>query len=145
LETDSLYFEIAGNGNSIRVEIVRSRDPGAIADDRYWLDAAISVKGGVFSGKFNACLVTTDFEPFKRELEALYQSLKGQAKFNTPESQVEITIDGDGMGKLNAQCSVMDHAGIGNTLEFEIDMDQTYVPGIIRQLDTIISTFKTRQ
>ena len=77
----------------------------------------------------------------KNELIKLYDELNGIAKFNTFESQVEIKIIGDGIGHLNAECKVMDIAGIGNKLEFEINFDQTHIPKILNQLEKINNRF----
>ena len=142
MNENSTYFEISENGNLIRIDILGLNYPNAEDDwDRNWLKSIISAKAGAFSGNFKADLMTTDFETFKNELTNLYDKLKGIATFNTLESQVDIKITGDGIGHLKAKCEVMDYAGIGNKLEFEIDFDQTQIPKIVNQLENIITKF----
>lgn len=109
--------------------------------DRNWLKSLVYVKAGVFSGSFKADLMTTDFESFKLQLAKLYDKLNGIATFKTLENQVEMKIIGDGIGHLKAECEVIDEAGFGNKLEFEIDFDQTHIPKILNQLEKITTKF----
>ena len=85
--------------------------------------------------------MTVDFVSFKNELSKLYDKLNGIATFQTLENQVYIKIFGNGIGHLNAKCVVMDDAGNGNRLEFEIDFDQTHIPKILNQLEKIVAKF----
>ncbi|WP_146185112.1 WapI family immunity protein [Flavobacterium pallidum] len=136
------YFEISANGSYIRIEIIEySYQSSETYWDGNWVNSNVSVKAGAFSGSFNACLMTIDFENFKNELVKLYEKLNGIAVFQTIESQVGIKIIGDGIGNLNAECIVLDNAGYGNILEFEINFDQSHIPKILNQLDKITVEF----
>ena len=135
---ENVYFEITESGNSIRIELIKYSHSNTEMDwDANWVRGFVKVKGGKFTGEFCAELMTIDFVNFKNELGKLYEKLNGIATFKTLESQVEITIIGDGIGHLIAKCKVMDKAGIGNKLEFEIDFDQTHIPKILNQLENI--------
>lgn len=136
------YFEISESGNLIRIELIGLNYPTAKLDwDRNWIRGFVKVKAGAFSGEFKADFITADFVDFKNELIKLYDKLNGIVTFKTLESQVEIKIVGDGIGHLNAECIVMDNAGNGNKLEFEISFDQTHIPKIINQLEKITNKF----
>lgn len=139
---ENIYFEISENGNFIRIELIKQSNPNAELDwDKNWLKGLVKVKAGVFSGEFKAEFMTVDFVSFKNELEKLYYKLNGIATFHTLESQVEIKIIGDGIGHLNAECEVLDYAGTGNKLIFEINFDQTHIPKILNQLEKITDRF----
>jgi len=132
------------SGDFVRIDVNGLKYPNAELDwDRNWLSSVISVKAGAFSGKFKANLMTTDFEIFKRELKIVYKNLDRAATFEGIESQVTINIKGDGIGHLNAKCWLMDFAGTGNELKFEIDFDQTQIPELINQLERITAEFPT--
>lgn len=136
------YFELVGGGNFIRIDLISLAHPNADIDwDRNWINSKVTVKAGGFSGQFECYLMTTDFERFKHELSRLYENLEGKALFTTIEGQVKINIKGDGLGHFEADCSVMDFAGTGNTLEFEINFDQTGIPEMVSQLNYITKTF----
>jgi hypothetical protein len=139
---ENIYFEISESRNFIRIELIKQSNPNAELDwDANWVKGFVKVKAGVFSGEFKAEFMTVDFVSFKNELEKLYYKLNGIATFHTLESQVEIKIIGDGIGHLNAECEVLDYAGTGNKLIFEINFDQTHIPKILNQLEKITNRF----
>lgn len=141
-DNETTYFELKDRGDFIRIELNSLNYPTAEHDwDRNWIKSKVIVKAGAFSGQFECDLMTTDFEKFKQDLSQLYEKLDGRASFDTREGQVTIKIKGDGIGHLNADCSLMDKAGIGNTLEFEINFDQTIIPEMVRQLENITRTY----
>ncbi len=109
--------------------------------DRNWIQAIVTVKAGAFSGQFKTELMTTDFYKFKQQFSRLYDNLDGMAIFDTIEGQINIKIKGDGIGHFEANCMVMDYAGTGNKLDFEIIFDQTIIPNIVGQLDNITKTY----
>ena len=142
MNDERTFFEISENGDLIRIELIGLNYPEAELDwDRNWIQTFVKVKAGKFTGEFKADFMTIDFINFKNELEILYSKLKGIATFQTLESQVEMKIIGDGIGHLKAECIVMDNAGIGNKLEFEINFDQTHIPKILNQLEKISIQF----
>ncbi len=142
MNEETAFFEISESGNFIRIDLIGLNHPNAELDwDKNWVKGFVKVKAGVFLGEFKADFMTTDFVSFKIELAKLYDNLNGIATFNTLESQVEIKIVGDGIGHLKAECEVMDYAGTGNKLEFEIDFDQTHIPKILNQLEKITDIF----
>ena len=142
---EELYFEITNGPDIIKIEPLRWTHSDAEIDwDKNWIQSRITVKGGAFRGQFNCDLMTTEFELFKRELKTLYSKLTGQATFKTLEGQIEIKIEGDGLGHLTIDCEAMDEAGIGNRLNIAMSCDQTQIPDYLRQLDKIIKEFPIR-
>ena len=141
-DNESIYFELKDSGDFIRIELINLNYPNAELDwDRNWIKSKVIVRAGGFSGQFQCDLMTTDFERFKQSLSQLYDKLDGTASFDTIEGQIEIKINGDGIGHFEADCSVMDDAGMGNKLDFEINFDQTIIPEMVRQLNNITKTF----
>ena len=139
---ENTYFEISESGNFIRIELLKLSHLNAEMDwDANWIKGFVKVKAGGFNGEFNAEFMTVDFISFKTELTKLYDKLNGIASFQTLENQVDIKIKGDGIGHLNAECEVMDFAGMGNKLIFEINFDQTHIPKLLNELGKIISKF----
>ncbi len=53
------------------------------------------------------------------------------------EGWLRIDVEGDGKGHFHATCEAMDRAGTGNRLRFAVDFDQTELPAMIRDLDSI--------
>lgn len=74
------------------------RTPTGDYYDDNWLTADISVHCGAFQGRFAAALLTHELQTFHDQLAALYQSLSGNAAFNTLEGQLALSVTGDGRG-----------------------------------------------
>jgi hypothetical protein len=55
-----------------------------------------------------------------------------------------MVFSGDGLGHINIDCKARDEAGIGNTLKFELAIDQTEIQGLIYQLDEILKAFPVK-
>ena len=57
------------------------------------------------------------------------------------EGQLTVALTGNGLGHIEVTGTALDHAGIGNTLAFHFDVDQTYLPGVLGGLDAVIGRF----
>ena len=142
---DEIYFEITDGPDIIRVEPLQWSHPNADNDwDRKWIQSRITIKGGAFRGQFGCDLILSDFESFKNELRKAYDNLEETVTFKTLEGQIEIKCVGDGLGHFEVDCEVMDEAGIGNTLNVTMSFDQTAIPELVRQLDTISNKFSIK-
>ncbi len=144
MEKNLTYLELAANGDFIKIELDELLYPNSESDwDRNWIGSIVTVKAGGFSGKFNANLMTIDFENFKQNLTQLYDKLDETVIFNSLEDFVEIKISGDGVGHLEARCELMDNSDPRNILRFNIYFDQTQIPEWIKQLERITKEFPT--
>ncbi len=130
-----------GNDGSDRVVVRISGRPDAQDD---WLDASISVCAGAFSGSIPVALSTCDFRPFREQLDALYQTLDGPATFSTPEQQLEFVCRGNGFGGITVEGVIADQVSDGNSLRFQFNIDQTFLPAIIDDLRKVESAFPNR-
>ncbi|MBO9682864.1 MAG: hypothetical protein J7502_09400 [Flavisolibacter sp.] len=138
-------FTIASNGDYIEIAVINyaylnSQD----TYDKNWLNVVITIKAGAFSGKFKAFFQTSDFVGLFRYLSEAYDNLSKEYKFTTLEEQLEIEFIGDGFGHINIDAVAQDQAGIGNTLNFELRIDQTDVKTLIHQLDIILKEYLFR-
>jgi hypothetical protein len=116
---------------------------GEYYDDN-WVAAEVSISVGAFSGHFSAAFLTPDFVQFRSTLQSLCETLKGEAVFSTLEEQLSIKLTVDDIGHLEVQGVAIDHPGMGNELKFTFDLDQTYLPKIMSDLDEIITLFPIR-
>ena len=139
-------FSLGGSEKSkVTVEVVgyERASSGKYNDDN-WLNAVVSVSAGAFSGRFTASFVTSEFVAFRSQLQTLYQTLKGEAAFETLEGQLTLTLVGNGHGGVTLKGTALDQPGIGNSLSFELALDQTYLERALRDLDHIIGAFPVR-
>ncbi|WP_052273527.1 hypothetical protein [Flavihumibacter solisilvae] len=141
-QSTDLYLEITDAGDIIRIEPINLINPNTDLDwDRNWIKTQVTVKGGAFSGQFVAEFMTTDFEIFKQQLKQLDTNFSGSAKFEPLESQLVLTIKGDGLGHFELYCEATPEPHLGQTLSFSISFDQTQTKEYVRQLDKITKRF----
>jgi hypothetical protein len=129
-------------GDIIRIKPLFLTFPKAKLDiDRNWIKTQVTVKGGVFSGQFDAEFMTADFEIFKRQLKKLENDFNATAKFEPWEQQLVLKIKGDGLGHFEVDCEATPEPHLGQTLTFSISFDQTEIKELVRQLDKITKAF----
>jgi hypothetical protein len=130
-EFEELAFKLSSNGDMILITMKSITNDG-------WIESDVEIKAGGFTGSYNAAFMVYDFSLFRDQLKLIYDDLNGIAKFISLEGQLQINIKGDGLGHLMADCIAMEKVGYGNELRFQIDFDQTYIPMLLKQLDSII-------
>src|SRR5712691_11549446 len=69
--------------------------------DGNWIESEIQVSAGAFRGRFRASLRSEEFESFRRELQVLMSSLRGEASFATIEGQLALELQGDDKGDVH--------------------------------------------
>ncbi len=116
---------------------------GEYYDDN-WMRGRVAVHGGAFSGQYQACFQTTDFLSFLSELNTLYETLKGSAKFETLEGQLSILATGNGRGQIGIEVIAIDTPGMGAVLKTVFEIDQTELLTSIRQLKKLVVEFPVR-
>lgn len=139
-------FSIGGTSRE-RVEIEvqgYERSPVGNYHDDNWLRVRISVSVGAFSGAYDAAFLTDELQSFRLQLENLYRSLGGTAKFTTLEEQLSLRFSGNGHGEILVQGVAADAPGSDNQLNFELAIDQTYLQATIQELQNVTDLFPIR-
>ena len=116
---------------------------GEYFDDN-WVRAEVFVSVGSFSGEYTAAFLTSDFMGFREELRALHQSLAGKATFSTLEEQLSLELTGNGRGGIALAGVAADAPGSGNQLKFELELDQSHLPSVLKGLDEILRQYPPR-
>lgn len=129
----------------IRIDVTGyERDISGEYYDDNWLAGQVSVSFGGFKGHFSAAFLTGDFLSFLPQLEQLYNSLNGAARFETLEQQIAFTLTGNGLGGIALEGEVRDSCGYGNALTFQSELDQSDLAITIRQLRNLVQTYPER-
>ena len=136
-----------GESKHERVEVTVSgyeRQPSGDYHDDNWLTVEVSLAVGGFSGRFQASFLTAELMEFRDQLAALYKGLNGEAKLVTMETQLQLTLTGNGRGGISLKGEAWDRPGIGNRLVFGLDLDQTHLATTLGELDAVIERFPVR-
>jgi hypothetical protein len=139
-------FSLGGSEHE-RVEVTVSgyeRQPSGDYHDDNWLTVEVSLAVGGFRGRFQASFLTAELTEFRDQLAALNTSLKGEAKLVTMETQLLLSLSGNGRGGILLKGEAWDQPGIGNCLAFGLDIDQTHLANTLQELDAIIERFPVR-
>jgi hypothetical protein len=110
--------------------------------DANWVACEVEIAAGGFRGAYRADLRSDEFRLFLDEVEALTRTLEGTASFSTMEGQIAFSLAGDGKGHVRMQGEAADAPGGNhNRLQFQFEIDQTYLPAICRSLEVILAAF----
>ena len=109
--------------------------------DGNWLGCEISVAVGAFRGTFGEAIRSDELERFLPELVRLYSNLTGSANLEALDGWLNLRLEGDGRGHINVTCRLSDSSGYGSTLDFRLDLDQTHLPKIIRQIEAVLRVY----
>jgi hypothetical protein len=139
-------FSLGGSERE-RVEVSvegYERQPSGEYFDDNWLNVRVSVNAGGFKGRFDASFQTGELLSFRDQLSSLYNTLNGEAKFVTMETQLALTLVGDGRGGITLKGEAWDQPGIGNRLEFSLELDQTHIGKTLGELNEVLGGFPVR-
>ena len=71
---------------------------------------------------------------FAQEIRTLHRDLAGTAALQPLEPNLTLTLIGDGKGHIAVEGEATNHFGLGTTLRFQFDIDQTFLPRIAEAL-----------
>lgn len=109
--------------------------------DGNWLDGTISVRAGAWYGSYSAELRTDEFPPFLEALSKMYESLSGEAEFCPMEPWLVVRCRAGSGGHIQISGEACDNLGSGNTLHFNCEIDQTFLPPVIEALKDIVAKY----
>jgi hypothetical protein len=92
----------------------------------------IDVRAGPFQG--SVLDETVGYGSFREQLDALYENLSGDAKLGSYEG-FELNLVGNGKGSIQVRVKVIGEHVPLIQLAYDFFVDQSYLPGIIRQID----------
>ncbi len=131
-------FHIGGNESDyVDVKIHKDNGDG-------WLSSEVDVVVGGFRGSFLADFNSWAFSDFLKQLEVLYKTISGSAMFTSYERQLELKLTCSATGKIHLEGEAIDLAGTGNKLIFSIELDQSHIPTIIKNLQSSVREFPPR-
>ncbi len=109
--------------------------------DGNWLACTAEVAAGAFRGSLDRLIRNEDIVRFHSGVVELHRRLTGEALFDTLEGWFDLRLIGDGRGHVEARGRLRDDMVEGNVLEFRLEFDQTYLPGLLSQLKAAMEAF----
>lgn len=135
-------IRIGGDAEYLHLTIQRRSYPEASDPwDGNWLDCTAEVVVGAFTGSLERSLRIEELNRFGQGLRRLNDQLTGEATLESMEHWVRVQLVGDGRGHIDAHCRLCDHSAFGNSLDFQLSLDQTYLPALLRQVVRTLEMF----
>jgi hypothetical protein len=95
-----------------------------------WFDAEVVIQCDGWKGRFKANFVQGELSRFAGELQILYKKLKGEAVLAPLDPNLELSLIGDGKGRIEVKGTARAQFHTGTKLFFRFATDQTYLPTI---------------
>ncbi len=142
-EVSTMDFRIKGlEGEFINIQVIGYSHPHM--DDYWdgnWLICEVRAVIPGFNVTFPVNLRTNELTSFYDELVQMYSSMSGSSSLVGLESNVDIQVQMDRLGKLEWQVRLTFPSGYGASLEFQIPSEQSYLISLIDELKVIIKEF----
>jgi hypothetical protein len=119
------------SGNHVIFRVV------GMPDQEGWVNTEIDIQAGFWRGVYVASLQAEDFPLFRQQLQALYSWKDNVAQFSTIEEWLTLKLTLDHHGHVRLEGTATDEPGTGNVLAFHLDLDQSYLPQIITELESV--------
>jgi len=102
-----------------------SWSPSLKGDD--WGETQVDIAVRSFHGAITPMVEGADLLSFARELRALYDSLDGSAELATRERQIGFKLTAGSGGHVLLAGEAWSEATYGNSLRFELELDQSFL------------------
>ncbi|WP_423410299.1 hypothetical protein AABM38_10380 [Heyndrickxia sp. MSNUG] len=94
-----------------------------------------------YKAQFNADLRTDELRDFVNEIIRMDNKLKGKACLVNLDGYLELEGEINNKGNIHWTVETCYPAGIGAVLKFDFCSDQSYLNGIIKEIQSILSVF----
>lgn len=109
--------------------------------DGNWLKVEVDIKCGGLAAFFLADFRADEFAEFANHVNDMTKNRSETASFTTMEGCLELTLRSDRFGHLFVEGQGRDTPGRNSVIRFEFEIDITYLPPLLVQLDEITRTW----
>jgi hypothetical protein len=107
-----------------------------------WCQAPVEIAVLCFRGRIEPWLEAGDIEDFASQLRSVYESLEGEAKLTPREEQFTLRVQAKTGGHVTVSGVAWSNATFENKLEFTLELDQSFLPSTLAQLEEVANTSK---
>lgn len=137
-----MKFIMKDEKRKVEIEVLGRTHPDALDYwDGNWVTSFLHVEIPGFQADFMADLRTDEFQQFRDELKTMRDTLKGKAKLIHMEEAIQLEGVIDPLGMVWWKGRFCHPVGDGAVLTFDFNFDQTYLHGMIKDLNDILYEF----
>jgi hypothetical protein len=107
-----------------------------------WAQAEVEIAVNGFHGKIEPWVDAGDFERFAVQLRALYDTLQGQAELRPLEQQFVLKLAARVGGHIHIEGEAWSKATYENRLQFELEIDQSFLQAPLLELERLAKETK---
>jgi hypothetical protein len=135
-------FELKGDNGSliIRIDTVFGFPNETSFKGGYDCEVEVEINVASYFVKSNFSTSTGELFKFYEKLKTCQAILNGNVKFDSYESNLELTVKYK-FGKVGIYGKYQENLAIENILEFNFDSDQSYLKKSVDQLERIINKY----
>lgn len=117
--------------------------------DEYWdanwviVTAEVNLPGQAWVRAEGPFLMTSELARFRDEIQMLYDKLDAEAGLWTIEPELKLRLEGKGTGAITAEIEITPNQ-MTQEHRFYVELDQSYLPQALQQLNSILSQFPVR-
>jgi hypothetical protein len=123
------------------LEHVRISLPGSYSTEG-WAQANVEIAVQGFQGKLAPWVESAALSTFASQLRELYVSLTGKAELRPIEGQFILLLTASSLGHIKVSGEAWSHATFGSKLEFEFELDQTFLAHPLLELERAQATVR---
>ncbi len=132
-----MYYLVVADTDAVRIQ---DRDRAVVlatagSSTECGQPTSISFQAGPFAGTILDDTVG-DFETFHYQLGELHRSLSGSARLTSYEG-FSLTLTGIGLGAISVEVKAAAGSMLSIRLEYDFEIDQSYLPQIIQAIDEL--------
>ncbi|WML46140.1 hypothetical protein [Neobacillus sp. PS3-40] len=137
-----MKIHLLGEETIIEIEVIgRSHPKCTDYWDGNWIISNIRIEVPGYRAQFKADLRTDELRNFGNELKLMDKKLKGKASLINLDGYLEIECEINKQGTIHWTSETCYPAGIGAVLKFDFSSDQSYLKGIVQEIESILSIF----
>jgi len=129
-------FQIKDSGGQCHLEVKISGKEY----DPEWLVAQADYNQNGFAAKFEFSIMLGELASFTKQIQVLFSSLKGKARFANIEDNINLVFSTDGLGHINIEGTLRDSSYTVKT-NFLIISDQTFLQDIINGCIQVLNRY----
>ncbi|MET3698826.1 hypothetical protein SAMN05877753_11061 [Bacillus oleivorans] len=137
-----MKFHLIGEDTKIEIEVLGRSHPNTTDYwDGNWLFSKINLNIPGYLAGFPMDLRTDELQDFTNELKKLEKEMVGKAILKNLDGYYHFEGEIDQLGKIKWSAETCYPAGHGAILNFEFKSDQSYLQGLIKELEQILTEF----
>lgn len=137
-----MKIHLLGEETTIEIVVIgRSHPECTDYWDGNWIISNIWIEIPGYKAQFKADLRTDELWNFSNELKLMNKELKGKASLINLDGYLEIECEINKQGVIHWTAETCYPAGFGAVLKFDFSSDQSYLIGIVQEIESILSVF----